>query len=632
MASSTINSPACAVGTVLAPQASCYIDLGYENVTQGLNSETVSVTGSNGQVLPIETSVTGVSSLPVTAYYGNSEYVGSSPKGVLLANGAPILMVSTSTQTYTVVAINFSANSPLVLDPNSSCSVGSTITDSGCTVGFDYTPTQLGSQSDSPVLEYRDGSGTIHSYTLQASGTGAPPPSALTLSPSALSFASLSAGTPLTGCPVSAQLTNTGSTTLTAQYQITGPSSQAYFFDEGTTCLTSGQGSLGSPMSQLVDASLAPQQSCTICVAAYPTLTGTQSATLAISASDSESLSAPITANVGPVEPAGLQVSVNRGSPYQVVAGDISPVFTVTLTNPSTSQGALYIGSVSMTGTSTSGGVSAQIVKQPSGENGASPFVGRLMSCSSEWSTFSQCTDSTAPPTQCGLGVPGRTLAAEVLEPGQSCTDTYTYVNGEADHSYTDAAINANTDTYQLTYTGTDASGANVVSKTVTLSAKPYLYPLGSSLVLAPYSFTTTPGASVTENTTLTNQGAGPVYIMYQAGGPNDEIFMPSYGNGGHYPFNYYGSPTNSPIEAGYDCASGVTDVSTCPSVTTPAPAFSVLGISGPNCENPMWPGDVCNVTILFDGSKTTSGAISIPVLGDKGYGLATATMTGTVQ
>ncbi len=168
-------SPSCTAGYVLTPYSTCYLDVGYSAMTSGTTNQTLTVTGSNSQTLSISASATGVSSpAPLWSPSGVQEYF----MGVVGTVNDPRTSLglqtvsSTDTGSYTITSVSLTSGSPFALDQNASCLPGTVVSASSpCSISFQYSPTQAGTQTATAAVTYQDQNGNSYTYTFYLSGS-----------------------------------------------------------------------------------------------------------------------------------------------------------------------------------------------------------------------------------------------------------------------------------------------------------------------------------------------------------------------------------------------------------------------------------------------------------------------------
>jgi hypothetical protein len=214
------------------------------------------VTGANnndGFVAKISPGAgTGVFASPVNLAFGNQAVnTPSAAKIVTLFND--------SASTLTILGVSFTGTNAADFGQTTTCT-GALAAASSCTYNITFTPTTT--SAESATFSITDSDATSP-QTVSLTGTGTPPPSAISLTPSTMTF-----GT----SPQIATLTNSGTSTLTITgISFTGPN--AADFGQTNTC----------------GASLAAGANCTISVTFTASAAGTESATLNVADSDPSS-------------------------------------------------------------------------------------------------------------------------------------------------------------------------------------------------------------------------------------------------------------------------------------------------------------------------------------------------------
>ena len=197
-----------------------------------------------------------------------------------------------------------------------------------CTINITFTPSASGTRS--ATLSVAD-SASYHQQTVGLSGTGASTVAAASLSPTSLTFGSVSVGT--TSPAQTITLTNTGAAALSI-----------------TSLGVAGAGASSFVQNNNCGSSLAAGANCTISVNFKPSAGGTATATLSVADNASGS---PQTASLsGTGAAAAVSLSPTSLAFGSLPAGTTSPAQTITLTNAGTT--ALTITGVAVSGASAS--------------------------------------------------------------------------------------------------------------------------------------------------------------------------------------------------------------------------------------------------------------------------------------
>ena len=249
------------------------------------------VTGQNnfeGFVAKISPgAVTGVFASPVNLAFGNQ--VVNTP-----SVAKTVTLFNDSASTLTITGVSFTGANATDFGQTTTCA-GALAAASTCSYSITFTPTTT--SAESATFSITDSDATSP-QTVSLTGTGTPPPSAISLAPSTMTF-----GT----SPQIATLTNSGTSALT----ITGISftgANAADFGQTNTC----------------GASLAAGANCTISVTFTASGSGAESATLNVADSDASSpqtvalSTAPTTADFSIGTP--TQVTVRSGANGSFVA------------------------------------------------------------------------------------------------------------------------------------------------------------------------------------------------------------------------------------------------------------------------------------------------------------------------
>ncbi len=238
-------------GTSLAAGASCTISVIFKPITTGTRSATLDVTDSAaGSPQPV--SLTGIGT--------TAELTPSNLNFGTLANGSvssakTVTLKNIGTASLSITSIAIGGTNPGDYSETTTCGT-SLAAAASCTISVTFKPTTTGTRS--ATLDVTDGgAGSPQVVTLTGVGTTAK------LTPTSLSFGTVTTGTSSTAKTVTLKNVGTASLTISG-IAITG--TNAGDFSQTHTC--------GS--------SLAAGASCTMSVTFKPTATGTRSATLGV--------------------------------------------------------------------------------------------------------------------------------------------------------------------------------------------------------------------------------------------------------------------------------------------------------------------------------------------------------------
>jgi Abnormal spindle-like microcephaly-assoc'd, ASPM-SPD-2-Hydin len=194
----------CTGAFTLAPKASCTFDIVFAPDDAGLRKRWLVVESKDGRNVTVELNGNGVSQLAVPTLAPSSLDFGQrrvgttgTPSAVTLTNaGNAALNISSITLGGTLIPFSRTHNCPTSLSAGGSC-----------TISVTYNPGSPGAHS-STLNVYSDAPGSPHTVAL--TGTGLQP--AASLSPSALWFGNLAAGT--VSAPQTLTLSNSGNESL----------------------------------------------------------------------------------------------------------------------------------------------------------------------------------------------------------------------------------------------------------------------------------------------------------------------------------------------------------------------------------------------------------------------------------
>jgi hypothetical protein len=242
-------------GASLAVGASCTISVTFKPTAAGTRSATLAVT-DNATGSPRTASLTGTGGSSTVIFSPNplsfpNQTVGTS-SAVL-----PAMLTNAGTSTLTFTS-NFAISGDFSFDPNSGDCSSTLAAGASCAITVIFTPTASGARTGAVTVN-DSAAGSPHILLLTGTGAGSTSPT-LSVSPTTLTFARTRVGT--TSAPQTVTLTNTSSVAATiSSIAVTGPYVRA-----SSTC--------GS--------TLAAGSSCAVSVTFTPTVSGTQTGTLAI--------------------------------------------------------------------------------------------------------------------------------------------------------------------------------------------------------------------------------------------------------------------------------------------------------------------------------------------------------------
>ncbi len=305
-------------GTTLAAGASCTISVTFRPTSPTARSASLSIT-DNASGSPHTVTLTGTGTSPAAQLSPTSEAFGvqlinttSSARAVTLSN--------TGNATLSITSISLTGTNAADFARTTTC--GTTLAaGANCSISLTFRPTATGSRT--ATLSISDNApGSPHTVPLTGTGT------AITVSPTSLTFASQTVNTTSAGKAVT--VTNSGTATVTGvsiSFTGTNPSD----FAQTNTCGTS----------------IAAARSCTVTVTFRPLAQGTRSATLRISDSDPSSPQQVTLTGTG-TSPAAQLSPTSEAFGVQLI-NTTSSARAVTLSN--TGNATLSITSISLTGT-----------------------------------------------------------------------------------------------------------------------------------------------------------------------------------------------------------------------------------------------------------------------------------------
>ena len=323
-------------GTSLAGNSSCTVSVTFKPASTGSRSGTLSIKDSDPsspQVVDLTgtgSGSSGVSFSPSSLAFGNQPY--QSPSATMTTT-----MSNTGTATLDISSITLTGSDTADFKRSTTCGT-SLAKDASCTISITFVPTALGARTAS--ISVSD-SATGSPQTVPLTGTGI---SALTISPTVLTFGIVNSGTSAT---MQATVTN-GST---ASIGITNFSFSGA--DPGDFSQTNNCGS-----------ALGGNKACTITVTFKPTAPGSRAAVLMITDADPSSPQEITLSGTGGV-PAVILSPTSLTFPSQALNKASKPQ-TVTLTNSGT-------GTLSFTGISITGGDKQDFTDTTTCKSGMAP-------------------------------------------------------------------------------------------------------------------------------------------------------------------------------------------------------------------------------------------------------------------
>ncbi len=305
-------------GTQIAGNGSCTVKVSFDPASAGSRSATMKIADSD-PTTPQSVSLSGTGSgsasvtfSPTSLSFGNEPYEKSS---------APLVttMTNSGTATLSITSISVGGNDPADFTKSTTCGT-SLAQGASCTITIVFVPTAIGARTATiSVMDSVPGS----PQTVPLSGTGV---SALTISPTALSFGLVNVGTSAT---MQTTIAN-GSTAAIGITNMTFGGADPGDFSQTNTC----------------GAKISGNGSCTITVTFKPSVTGARSASLMIMDSDPSSPQTVTLSGSGGIP--GISVSpTSLTFPNQPLNKASAPM---TLTVTSSGSGLLVINSVSITG------------------------------------------------------------------------------------------------------------------------------------------------------------------------------------------------------------------------------------------------------------------------------------------
>ena len=294
-------TPNCTVPTVLSPNGTCTISIVFSPTAAGPRQASLAVTdNAPGSPQTIPLTGTGVSPLPAVTLTPGSLTFPTTAQGST-SPAQTITVISAGSATLHISSVLLSGSNPGDFSLAANTCSAPLAPNASCTISVTFAPLGAGQRTASVTIA-DDAPNSPQS--VQLSGTGqAPPPGkpAVTLSPNAVAFGSVTQGT--SAGPLSVTLTNSGTAPLHISSVVLG-GTNAGVFTMNNSCTASAY---------------AVSATCTISASIAPVATGLQVATITIvdDAADSPQTIA-ISANVNPaftIAPAagGTSVTVTAG-------------------------------------------------------------------------------------------------------------------------------------------------------------------------------------------------------------------------------------------------------------------------------------------------------------------------------
>src|SRR5216683_3112017 len=331
-------TPNCTVPTVLSPNGTCTISIAFSPMAAGLRQASLAIAdNAPGSPQTVPLTGTGVSPLPAVTLMPGSLTFPTTAQGST-SPAQTITVTSAGSATLHISSVLLSGSNPGDFSlANNTCS-GPFAPSASCTISVTFSPLGAGQRTASITIA-DDAPNSPQSVPLIGTGQ-APPPGkpAVTLSPNAVAFGTVTQGT--SAGPQSVTLTNSGTAPLHISSVVLGGT------NAGVVSMNNG----------CTASAYAAGATCTISVSIAPVATGTQVATITIvdDAADSPQTIA-LSANVNPaftIAPAAA-----GGTSVTVTAGQTAS-FTLQLT-----PGAGFAGTASFT---CAGAPTAATCKAPS--------------------------------------------------------------------------------------------------------------------------------------------------------------------------------------------------------------------------------------------------------------------------
>lgn len=261
-----------------------------------------------------------ISIVPYSLNFANETLSVTSPyQQITLSN------MSTVPLTITSILVGLVGNSSTIFTvPNYTSCVGTLSPGGGsCILDVAFTPASTGQVTDTITLTDNAGGTAGTEQTITLTGTGVTAATAVTVTPTSLSFPSQSVGT--TSAAQNVTLTNTGSQTLSITKIAAGTTND---FSETDNCLT-------APYFGVLGVS----QSCSISVYFSPTASGTRTASLTISDNATGSPQAVSLTGIG----AAAFTLTTPSAVNPTLIGSTQTTFTIVANGPTSFNGAISL-------------------------------------------------------------------------------------------------------------------------------------------------------------------------------------------------------------------------------------------------------------------------------------------------
>jgi hypothetical protein len=315
-------------GTQLAKSSSCVIAVTFTPTATGSRNGTLTLTSnalSTAAVFPL----TGTGTTPTVGLNPTTVAFGNQAEGTTSA-ALTITLTNSGNGALTINSISLSGTNPTDFAQINTC--GGTVAANGgqCTINVTFTPTSLGIRTASVLIS---DNATGSPQTVALTGTGIAGSGTLTLTPSTVAFGNVALGS--TSVAQSVAITNSSTTqTLTVSgIVITGSSD---FSILTTTCSA-------TPFTLTVGGS------CTVSLVYTPTVTTSETGTLTVSGSSTNSPQSATLTGTGINASGALSVSPSSVAFGNVAQGSSATPQIITITNTSATQ-TLSVNSVGITG------------------------------------------------------------------------------------------------------------------------------------------------------------------------------------------------------------------------------------------------------------------------------------------
>jgi hypothetical protein len=283
----------------------------------GSYKSTLTGTAGNAFIAKIDpANVATISLVPSTLNFGNETLSVTSPlQQVTVVNPSTVPLTITSIEAGLVGAFS------TVFTQTNNC-VGTLPAGSSCTINVAFTPATTGQVTDQITITDNTLGVTGNTQTIALSGTGVTAATAVTISPTSLSFSSQNVGTVSPSQNVA--ITNTGTSTLNISQISTGTGTND--FSQTNTC-------------GLYQYTLSVGQSCTVSVSFSPTASGTRTGSLSIT---DNATGSPQTVALSGIGAAAFSLSSPSGqNPF--IIGSTQTTFVVVANGPTSFNGAITL-------------------------------------------------------------------------------------------------------------------------------------------------------------------------------------------------------------------------------------------------------------------------------------------------